>query len=102
MIEQGIGGQGLGGIGVKIRLAFGIGLSYFGSVDLSSLHADAEWQFLRTLLPADLDATAYQTGALKRCRNIENAESLVRIALAYAVSDLSLKDVAAWSQAMGQ
>lgn len=34
-----------------------------------------------------------------RCRNVPNAGALLRMALAYAVTDLSLKDVAAWAQA---
>jgi hypothetical protein len=38
--------------------------------------------------------------ALVRCRNVPDAEALMRMALAYAVSDLSLKDVAAWASAM--
>lgn len=70
-------------------------------VGIPDLHDDPEWRYLRTLLPGDLDRTAHQCGALLRCRNVGNAEGLVRIALAYAVSDLSLKDVAAWSHAMG-
>lgn len=70
-------------------------------MSLPGLHDDREWRYLRTLLPGDLDLTAHQSGALLRCRNISNAEGLVRIALAYAVSDLSLKDVAAWSHALG-
>lgn len=68
---------------------------------ISALHKDPQWRYLRTLLPGDLDLTALQSGALVRCRNIHNAEGLVRMALAYAVSDLSLKDVAAWSHALG-
>jgi hypothetical protein len=76
-------------------------MEYSAFVGISALHEDPEWQYLRTLLPGDLDLTAHQNGALVRCRNISNAEGLVRIALAYAVSDLSLKDVAAWSRALG-
>jgi hypothetical protein len=46
------------------------------------------------------EASAYRSSALLRCRNISDAASLLRIALAYAVSDLSLKGVAAWSSAL--
>jgi hypothetical protein len=38
--------------------------------------------------------------ALVRCRNVPDAAALIRLALAYAVSDLSLKDVAAWASAL--
>src|SRR2546425_9158446 len=64
-----------------------------------SLH-EGQWEYVRTLLPADLDESARRTKALVRCRNAPDAEALMRMALAYAVSDLSLKDVAAWASAM--
>jgi hypothetical protein len=65
----------------------------------SSLHED-DWEYVRTLLPADLEESARRTRALVRCRNIPDAASFLRMALAYAVSDLSLKDVAAWASAL--
>jgi hypothetical protein len=65
----------------------------------TSLHED-DWEYVRTLLPADLEESARRTSALLRCRNIHDAASLMRVALAYAVSDLSLKDVAAWASAL--
>jgi len=52
------------------------------------------------LLPPDLQDSAKQTSALVRCRNVPDAAALMRMALAYAVSDLSLKDVAAWASAL--
>jgi hypothetical protein len=64
-----------------------------------ALHED-DWEYVRTLLPADLEESAYRTSALIRCRNIPDAASFMRMALAYAVSDLSLKDVAAWASAL--
>jgi hypothetical protein len=68
-------------------------------MELASLHDD-DWDYVRTLLPGDLEESAYRSSALLRCRNIPDAASLMRIALAYAVSDLSLKDVAAWASAL--
>src|SRR5271170_4988249 len=65
----------------------------------SSLYEE-QWEYVRTLLPADLDDSARRTKALVRCRNVPDAAALMRMALAYAVSDLSLKDVAAWASAM--
>lgn len=63
------------------------------------LHDEA-WPYVATLLPADLEESARANQALVRCRNVPNATALMRLALAYAVSDLSLKDVAAWAHAM--
>ena len=63
------------------------------------LHEE-DWEYVRTLLPSDLEESARATKALLRCRNVPNAASLIRMALAYAVSDLSLKDVAAWASAL--
>ena len=37
------------------------------------------------------------TQALRRCRNVPDAAALIRLALAYALTDLSRKDVAAWA-----
>jgi len=65
-----------------------------------AIHTDREWPYILTLLPGDLEESAKQTEALRRCRNVPNAEALLRMALAYAVSDLSLKDVAAWASAL--
>lgn len=65
------------------------------------LHEEREWPFVLTLLPPDLEDSARQSQALVRCRNVPDAAALMRMALAYAVSDLSLKDVAGWANALG-
>lgn len=65
------------------------------------LHDEREWPYVLTLLPRDLENSAWESEALLRCRHIPNAQALLRLALAYAVSDLSLKDVAAWAHALG-
>lgn len=64
------------------------------------LHEPDEWAYVLTLLPEDLDESARRTGALVRCRNVSDSAALLRMILAYAVTDLSFKDVAAWAQAM--
>src|SRR3974390_2254227 len=64
-----------------------------------SLHED-EWEYVRTLLPADLEESARSARALLRCRNVPSAAALLRMALAYGLSDLSLKDVAAWASSL--
>ena len=58
---------------------------------------EAEWEYVRTLLPSDLEESARQSNALLRCRNVPDAAALMRMALAYALCDLSLKEVAAWA-----
>jgi hypothetical protein len=63
------------------------------------LHEE-DWEYVQTLLPSDLEESARSAKALLRCRNVSNATALIRMALAYAVSDLSLKDVAAWASAL--
>lgn len=69
-------------------------------MNTNQLHDDAEWVYVQTLLPPDLEKTAFEAKALTRRRNIPNAATLIRIILAYAVSDLSLKDVAAWAKSI--
>lgn len=68
-------------------------------MNTATLHEQA-WPYVVTLLPADFAETARNSGALVRCRHVPDAAALMRLALAYAVSDLSLKDVAAWAHAM--
>jgi len=63
------------------------------------LHEE-QWEYVQTLLPADLEESAKQSRALLRCRNVPDAAALLRMALAYALSDLSLKDVAAWASSL--
>ena len=59
------------------------------------------WASVVNILPSDLEQTARQTGALERCRKVPNAEALMRLILAYALSDFSLKDVAGWAAGLG-
>jgi len=64
------------------------------------VYDDREWPYVLTLLPPDMQDSAKQANALVRCRNVPDAAALIRMALAYAVSDLSLKDVAAWASTL--
>jgi hypothetical protein len=70
-------------------------------MDTHLLYQEREWPYVLTLLPQDLEDSVRQSQALVRCRNVPDAAALMRMALAYAVSDLSLKDVAAWASALG-
>jgi hypothetical protein len=58
---------------------------------------DEDWKYLCQYLPEDLSEFAKSTGTVKRWRNVKNGEELLRIILAYAMEDLSLRSTAAWS-----
>src|ERR1700674_3326484 len=49
----------------------------------------------------DLDATARLRGAFTRAREIRNAETLLRLALAYGGLGMSLRETCAWAEAGG-
>ena len=53
------------------------------------------------MLPRDLEESARDYDALVRRKKVPNAIALMRMELAYALSDLSIKDVAAWASASG-
>jgi hypothetical protein len=61
------------------------------------------WPALLTALPAgfDLEGTARASGAFRRARGIKDAAALLRVALAYGGSDLSLRETSAWAEAAG-
>src|ERR1035438_9261543 len=70
-------------------------------METPAFHEDQQWPYLLSLLLPDLAESARESGSLLRYRNIPDADLLMRMALAYAVSDLSLKDVAAWAHGLG-
>lgn len=62
---------------------------------------DEEWRFVEALLPADLEASAVEKLAIRRKREISSATDLLRVVLAYAVCDFSLRQTAAWADVVG-
>lgn len=60
-----------------------------------------QWEQLSEMLPADLEASAKASGALVRRRGISSASVLLRLVLAYAVLDWSLRMVGGWGVLMG-
>ena len=56
---------------------------------------------MQTQLPADLEASARASGALRRRRDVRSAAVLLRLALAYALSGWPLRLVAAWAAVLG-
>lgn len=55
------------------------------------------WERVRGEMPDDLEEMARESKALVRGRKIKTAESLLRMVLAYAVSDWSIRMVGAWA-----
>lgn len=49
----------------------------------------------------DLEASARATGAFQRAREVEEPETLLRLALAYASGGMSLRDVSGWAREQG-
>jgi hypothetical protein len=62
-----------------------------------------QWPYLLSLLPPDLDldASAKQTRALVRKREITNANKLLRLVFAYALCGMPLRHAAAWAEVVG-
>src|ERR1700694_5872615 len=61
------------------------------------------WPEVSARLPVDFDleATARSRGAFTRAREIKNAETLLRLALAYGGCGMSLRETCAWAEAGG-
>lgn len=61
------------------------------------------WPEVSARLPVDFDmeATARARGAFTRAREIKNAETLLRLALAYGGLGMSLRETCAWAEAGG-
>src|ERR1700737_2991252 len=61
------------------------------------------WPEVSARFPAgfDLEATAGLRGAFTRAREIRNAETLLRLALAYGGLGMSLRETCAWAEAGG-
>jgi Transposase DDE domain len=59
------------------------------------------WPEVRAHLPAgiDIETTARLRGAFRRARGIKNAETLLRLALAYGGVGMSLRETCAWAEA---
>jgi hypothetical protein len=62
---------------------------------------EPHWELLIRDQPADMDQMAYAQGALVRQRKLKGALNLLRLVLAYAVCDWSLRLVGAWGTLQG-
>jgi hypothetical protein len=61
------------------------------------------WPQVRSLLPSnfDLAVTARARGAFTRAREVKDAETLLRLGLAYGGCGMSLRECCAWAEASG-
>src|SRR6516225_6591279 len=59
------------------------------------------WAVLRTFLPSGWREMARSTGALRRARDIPDAESLLRVLLMHVVNGYSLAETAARASQLG-
>lgn len=62
---------------------------------------EGEWEYVLSMLPSDLEQSAAEKLALVRRREISSGSDLLRLAMAYAVCDLSLRETAAWAKRIG-
>jgi hypothetical protein len=68
-------------------------------MEAQDIFVDERWEHILSVLPGDLEESARSTGSIERLRNVRSAGDMLRVMLAYDVSDLSLKDTAAWAKA---
>ena len=61
----------------------------------------SEWEYVLGFLPKDLSRSAWSQSALIRRRQVDSAPALLRLVLAYALCDWSLRTTAAASERMG-
>jgi hypothetical protein len=69
--------------------------------DPAGVWDDRGWPGVLAHLPADLEASARASGALRRRRAVRSGAALLRLALAYALSGWPLRLVAAWAAVRG-
>ena len=60
-----------------------------------------DWDIVKSLLPSDWEASARQCGALRRSRNVNSAETLLRLILLHVAGGLSLRQTVVRAQLFG-
>ncbi len=61
---------------------------------------EVDWSYILACLP-ELEDSAREFGALVRRRSVDSAETLLRLALAHAFCDHSLRETALWAETAG-
>jgi hypothetical protein len=67
----------------------------------TNIKEDDDWQTVLRFLPPDLDSLAMATGALTRRRAVASGADLLRLALVYGDSEMSLRETSAWASEIG-
>ena len=70
-------------------------------VELEAGMIAGRWQEIERQLPAQWEALAYSSGAIKRRRGVRDAAGLLQLILAYGVGDWSLRMVGLWGTVSG-
>jgi len=60
-----------------------------------------DWDIVKRMLPDDWEESARQCGALRRCRNVDSAETLLRLILLHVAGGLSLRQTVARAESFG-
>lgn len=61
----------------------------------------SDWDIVKQLLPDDWEVSARQCGALRRSRNVDSAETLLRLILLHVAGGLSLRQTVVRAEAFG-
>ena len=61
----------------------------------------SDWDIVKRFLPADWEASARQCGALRRARNVDSAENLLRLIFLHVAGGLSLRQTVVRAEALG-
>lgn len=68
---------------------------------MSDQLVSSDWDLVKGLLPDDWEAGARQCGALRRGRNVKNAETLLRLIFLHVAGGLSLRQTVVRARALG-
>jgi hypothetical protein len=60
-----------------------------------------DWDIVKRMLPTDWEESARQCGALRRCRKVGSAETLLRLLLLHVAGGLSLRQTVVRAQSFG-
>lgn len=60
-----------------------------------------DWDIVKRFLPTDWETGARQCGALRRCRNVDSPETLLRLIFLHVAGGLSLRQTVVRAEAMG-
>ena len=63
--------------------------------------ASTDWDIVKSLLPPDWETSARQCGALRRTRNVDSAETLLRLILLHVAGGLSLRQTVVRAETLG-